>query len=170
MILVCFPVTTDWGESVFREEKLTHLQGSQNRTECLWIELFLLDFPTSKLLAPEFSHTVPQTFSKWPPNFYNPQLSNPTEWHQHKVQWEDSSEERNGSIIPEEGAVAAYKSGFLWKYQCNKWHTDLNFLYFFLWCLTFLLKWLITFMVDLRGKKDKNPTATCQAPINQYLK
>lgn len=144
MILVCFPVTTDWGGGGewFREEKLT---------ECLWIELFLLDFPTSKLLAPKFSPTAPQTFSKRPPSFYNSQLFNPSGISK-RYSGEDSSEERNGSVIPEEGAVAAYKSGFLWKYQCNKWHTDLNFLYF-LWCLTFLLKWLITFVVDLKRKE-----------------
>lgn len=32
---------------------------------------------TSKLLAPEFSHTAPQTFSKPSPSFYNPTASQP---------------------------------------------------------------------------------------------
>lgn len=167
MILVCVPVTTDWGKSVFREEKLT--QGSQKRTECLWTELFLLDFPTSKRLAPEFSHTAPHTFSKWPPSFCNPHLFNPTEWHQHEVQWGRLKWRAKWQRNPWGRSCASSQIRISLKYQCNKWHTDLNFLYF-LWCLMFLLKWLITFVVDLRGKKDKNPTATCQAPINQYLK
>lgn len=111
------------GERVFSGGKTDTLTRLPKSRQNVYEELFLLDSSTSKLLAPEFSYTAPQT-SKWPPSFYN--LSG----IRVRYSGEDSSVEWDGSVTPEEWAVAAYKSGFLWKYQHGKWHTDLNFLYF----------------------------------------
>lgn len=92
------------------------------------IELFLLGFSTSRLLAPEFSHTAPQTFSK---RLSNPIASPPSCIRRHEAQWETPQcRVGDGSVIPEEGAAAASKRDVLWKYQHDPWHTDLNFLYF----------------------------------------
>lgn len=62
MILICFLVNSYLGKECFQEEKLTHKAPEIGQN--VYEKLFLLDFSTSKLLAPEFSHTAPQTFSK----------------------------------------------------------------------------------------------------------
>lgn len=69
------------GERVFSGGKTDTLTRLPKSRQNVYEELFLLDSSTSKLLAPAFSYTAPQT-SKWPLSFYNP-----TEWHSRKVQW-----------------------------------------------------------------------------------
>lgn len=111
------------------------------------IELFLLGFSTSRLLAPEFSHTAPQTFSK---RLSNPIASPPSCIRRHEAQWETPQcRVGDGSVIPEEGAAAASEAGCSLKIPTRSMTYRPEFS-LFLWRFTFLSRGLIILVVDLR--------------------
>lgn len=114
MMLFYFPTTILWGKECFNGGK-TDTRGSQNWTECSWRELFLQDFSTSKLLAPEFPHTAPRTFSKWPPASTTQQLFNRVHAHAVGTRYneEDPREETDGSAT--QGSCGNWKNpALLW--------------------------------------------------------
>lgn len=116
---ILFSYNNSLGKECFHGGK-TDTRGSPNWTECSWRELFLQDSSTSKLLAPEFSHTAPRTFSQWPPASTTQQLFHPSVcmlWARGTMR---KTQERRQTAVPPEEAVATEENPApLGKYQHN---------------------------------------------------
>ena len=123
----------DWATELNWTELSTH---GQTLTRLLKLETMFMNrvlkifLPVSSWLpAPEFSHTTPWTFSKWLPTSTTRWLFSPPDcmlWAQ--VQRGRPKQAGKWRCDPWGESLAAEKSGFVWKHQHNKWHTDLNFL------------------------------------------